>query len=253
MEALDLPFLPRFERLAQIVEYLLAVGKERRINICIDECQGLNACEPSFRQELLSAWDRNRKSSKTVLVLVKSGTAAMEARSEDPDRPLDGSVDRFIALKPFPLRVEAEILDDYAPNAANDDLLALHVLTGGVVWLIEDLMERGAVDLSRMADAVFRSGSKFIMDAESHLTNEFHGEASGSRTILRALAFGKTKREDLQEELGSVSVSGFLSRLEKSCRLIAPHRPVLSPNYRQTIAGFAMGLEIVISRGGLLS
>ncbi|MBS5218293.1 hypothetical protein [Sutterella seckii] len=48
MDPLDLPFPPRFERLSQVVDYMLAVGKTRPINICIDECQGINVCEPSF-------------------------------------------------------------------------------------------------------------------------------------------------------------------------------------------------------------
>lgn len=170
-----------------------------------------------------------------MLVLVMSGSsgAALQKRFERTSEPRCGRADRFIALEPFPLRVEAEILDDYAPNAENDDLLALHVLTGGVVWLIEDLMERGAVDLPRMADAVFQSDSKFIMEGESELANEFPGDASRNRTILQALASGKTKREELQEELGPVSASGFLSRLEKNCGLIAPLRPALSLDYRR--------------------
>ncbi|KAB7650895.1 hypothetical protein FG381_02900 [Sutterella faecalis] len=218
-----------------MVDYLLAVGKTRPISICIDECQGLNACEPSFWSEFELAWNIHQPDSKTVLMLVMSGSAgaALQKRFERPSEPLCGRADRFIALEPFPLRVEAEILDDYAPNAENDNLLALHVLTGGVVWLIEDLMERGAADLPRMADAVFQSGSKFIMEGESELANEFPGDASRNRTILQALASGKTKREELQEELGSVSASGFLSRLEKNWGLIAPLRPVLSPDYRR--------------------
>ena len=45
---IDMPFLPQFDRLSQVVEYLLYVARTRPIHVAIDECQDLNVIEPSF-------------------------------------------------------------------------------------------------------------------------------------------------------------------------------------------------------------
>ena len=85
-----------------------------------------------------------------------------------------------------------------------------------------------------MRRSFVQPGSKFIMDGEVLLANEFRVDATVNRSILQAIANGKTKGEELQERIQDVNISGFLSRLEKQFELIAQNRPVLSPKYRRT-------------------
>ena len=228
-QVVELPFNPTFDRLSQVIEFLMFIGKTRPINIAIDECQDLNFIEPTFWSELQRIWDLNKKTSRTFLVMSGSVASAMRNIFQAYSDPLYGRVDRFVFVRPFPMDVVSEILSDYVPAPEPDELLALYTLTGGVVWFIEDLMDRRAFDLEAMSRVVFQPGSKFIMDGEVLLANEFRVDATVNRSILQAIAHGKTKREELQDRIRDVNISGFLSRLEKQYELIAQNKPAELP------------------------
>lgn len=226
-------FVPHCERLSQVVEYLLILGKTQRINVAIDECQDINAIEPSFWSEVQKAWDLKKKNSQVFLMMSGSIASAMRNIFNEYSEPLYGRVDRFIQVRPFGVRVLEEILRDYNPRFTSDDLLALYTLTGGIPWFVEDLMDRGATTIKKMAEVVFQPGSKFIMDGEILLANEFRKDGTLNRTLLQAIASGLTKREELQNLIGDVSVSGSLSRLEKQYELITKEAPLFAKNERK--------------------
>ena len=139
--AFALPFVPQFERLSQVVEYVLYLGKTRPIAIAIDECQDLNCIEPSFWSEVQRIWDLNKKSSQTLWVMSGSVAAAMRNIFQGYSEPLYGRVDRFVFVRPFPIQVLKEILSDYSATSTNEELRALYTLTGGVVSFVEELMD----------------------------------------------------------------------------------------------------------------
>ena len=45
-------FAPQCERLSQVIEYLLFLGKTQRTNVALDECHDLNMIDPSFWSEV---------------------------------------------------------------------------------------------------------------------------------------------------------------------------------------------------------
>ena len=231
---IDMPFLPQFDRLSQVVEYLLYVARTRPIHVAIDECQDLNVIEPSFWSEVQRIWDLNKQGAQMLLVMSGSVASAMRNIFQGYSEPLYGRVDKFIFVRPFEIGTIDAILADYSPTHTDEDLLALYTLTGGVVWFIEELMVRGAFTLETMAETVFEAGSKFAMDGEVLLANEFRHDATVNRTLLHAIAAGKTKREELQALIPDTNISGALSRLENHYELIRENKPVLSPNYRRT-------------------
>ena len=230
---LGVHFVPRCERLSQVIEYLLFLGKTQRINVAIDECQDINAIEPSFWSELQKIWDLNKKNSQVFLMMSGSIASAMRNIFKEYSEPLYGRVDRFIQVRPFGIAALEEILRDFNPRFNSDDLLALYTLTGGIPWFVEDLMDRGASTVKKMAEVVFQPGSKFIMDGEILLANEFRTEGTLNRTLLQAIASGLTKREELQNLAGDVSVSGSLSRLEKQYELITKEVPLFAKSERK--------------------
>lgn len=151
-----------------------------------------------------------------------------------------------------------EILKDHRANFSNTDLLALYLLTGGVPWFVAELMDRNATDLESMSRIVFRDGSKFAMDGEILLANEFRADATVNRTLLRAIANGVTRRDELQNFIGPVSVSGYLSRLENQFELIAQNVPVLGEDYRRvryklTDRYLAFWLAFILGNDSLLA
>lgn len=226
-------FAPQCERLSQVIEYLLFLGKTQRINVAIDECQDLNMIEPSFWSEVQKVWDINKRSSQVFLMMSGSIASAMRNIFNEYSEPLYGRVDRFIQVRPFGISVLEEILNDYHPRFSPDDLLGLYSVTGGIPWFVEDLMDRGATTIKKMAESIFQSGSKFIMDGEILLANEFRSEGAVNRTLLQAIASGVTKREELQNIVGEISVSGALSRLEKQYELITKEAPLFTKNERK--------------------
>ena len=209
-------FAPQCERLSQVIEYLLFLGKTQRINVAIDECQDLNMIEPSFWSEVQKVWDINKRSSQVFLMMSGSIASAMRNIFNEYSEPLYGRVDRFIQVRPFGISVLEEILNDYHPRFSPDDLLGLYSVTGGIPWFVEDLMDRGATTIKKMAESIFQSGSKFIMDGEILLANEFRSEG-----------------EELQNIVGEISVSGALSRLEKQYELITKEAPLFAKNERK--------------------
>lgn len=230
---LGVSFMPHCERLSQVIEYLLYLGRTQRINVAIDECQDINTIEPSFWSEVQKAWDLNKKNSQVLLLMSGSIASAMRNIFNEYSEPLYGRVDRFIQVRPFSVTVLRDVLQDYSTTVDSDDLLALYALTGGIPWFVEDLMDRRAVTINQMVDVVFEPGSKFVMDGEILLANEFRSEGTLNRTLLQAIASGLTKREELQNVAGPISVSGSLSRLEKQYELITKEAPIFEKNDRK--------------------
>ncbi len=230
---LGITFAPHCERLSQVVDFLLFLGKDRRINIAIDECQDINAIEPSFWSEVQKFWDMQKKNSQLFLILSGSIASAMRNIFQAYSEPLYGRVDRGIHVRPFGNYVLQEIIKDKSAESGAEELLALYALTGGVAWFVEDLMERSAFSLQSMADAAFAPGSIFISDGDILLANEFRADANVNRTILQAIASGITKRDELQNLVGPTQISGALSRLESQFEMISKNSPLLEPNYRK--------------------
>ena len=153
--------------------------------------------EPSFWSEVQKVWDINKKNSQVFLMMSGSIASAMRNIFNEYSEPLYGRVDRFIQVRPFGISVLEEILNDYHPRFSPDDLLGLYSVTGGIPWFVEDLMDRGATTIKKMAESIFQSGSKFIMDGEILLANEFRSEGAVNRTLLQAIASGVTKPKQL--------------------------------------------------------
>ncbi len=221
-----------FEKPSQVIRFVIGLGQNQLINLVIDECQDLGFAEPSFWSELQRDWDLLSRQSHVLLVMSGSVRSAMRNIFEEYSEPLYGRVDRFIHVKPFPPSVLQQVLSDYKPRCTGEDLLALYCLTGGVPWFVSSLMDHDATDLESMSKIAFRNGSIFLMDGEILIANEFRGESGLNRTILRALAGGITRRDELQN-LTDESISGALSRLEKQFELIERNSPALSKATRK--------------------
>lgn len=124
------------------------------------------------------------------------------------------------------------MLSDYKPRCTGEDLLALYCLTGGVPWYVSVLMDQGATDLESMSKAAFRNGSVFLMDGEILTSSDLRGDSGLNRTLLKAMAGGINRREDLQH-LADESISGSLHRLENQLGLIERDSPVLPKSMRK--------------------
>ena len=173
---LGLNYLPACTTVVDVLAFLFDVAKTKPINIVIDECQEIDHVDPAFWGKLQALWDRNKRQCSVALFLCGSVASAMKHIFEDYSQPLFGRVDRIIQLAPFAPDEIKEILTDFNPQYAPDDLLALYVMTGGVAQYIEYLLERSAFHLKEMVEVAVNPTSFFLNEGNIMLANEFRAE-----------------------------------------------------------------------------
>lgn len=102
------------------------------------------------------------------------------------------------------------LLREANPGAKPEDLLLLYAITGGVPSYVEKLLDAGAADFSSMVEAFFRDGSFFMTEALLMLANELRVDSPYYALLMRLMAEGGTKREELQKRLPEVQAGGYL-------------------------------------------
>ena len=228
-QKLGLNYLPACTTVVDVLAFLFDVAKTKPINIVIDECQEIDHVDPAFWGKLQALWDRNKRQCSLALFLCGSVASAMKHIFEDYSQPLFGRVDRIIQLAPFAPDEIKEILTDFNPQYAPDDLLALYVMTGGVAQYIEYLLERSSFHLKEMVEVAVNPTSFFLNEGNIMLANEFRAEYGIYYLILQKMAQGVTKREELQNFI-SKSIGGYLAKLENFYGLIGRNEPLFSEN-----------------------
>ncbi len=231
---LQLSYLPHFEKIIDVIGFVMEYSRNQRINVIIDECQEIDRFRPQFWSELQQVWDLKKDQSQTLLALSGSIASAMRHIFEDYSEPLYGRADRFLRIDPFKPSVLQEILLDFQPHATNDDLLALYTVTGGVAKYVMSMMEYEAFKLDGMCDVLFNSNSAFISEGSVMLANEFKADYGIYFSILELIARGVTKRTELQDHF-KTQISGQLSRLEDYYHLITKINPLFVSENRRGV------------------
>ena len=209
-----------FSTFASLFKYLLGKTETQPMVLMIDEFQNLETLEPSFFGELQKLWDRLRKKTKMLLILTGSVATAMREITENVNAPLYGRKDGQLVLRPFSTTTVKTILHDYNPDYRAEDLLTLHMITGGVAKYIEMLMQSGKTDADAMLRAVLAPASFFITEGETLLHTEFKDDYALYFETLSKIAAGKTKRSEILSSFGSQNVESQLYKLENHWRII---------------------------------
>lgn len=215
-----------FSTFASLFKYLLGKTETQPMVLMIDEFQNLETLEPSFFGELQKLWDRLRKKTKMLLILTGSVATAMREITENVNAPLYGRKDGQLVLRPFSTTTVKTILHDYNPDYRAEDLLTLHMITGGVAKYIEMLMQSGKTDADAMLRVVLAPASFFITEGETLLHTEFKDDYALYFETLSKIAAGKTKRSEILSSFGSQNVESQLYKLENHWRIIRREEPV---------------------------
>jgi AAA+ ATPase superfamily predicted ATPase len=146
---------------------------------------------------------------------------------ENAKEPLFGRITNKIVLKPFSVGTIEEILKDNNPNFSKEDLLGFYILTGGVAKYIELFVDKKALDLNSMLDAIFCENSLFLDEGKNILIEEFGKEYTTYFTILSLIASSKTSRSEIESIIGK-NVGGFLDRLENEYSIVKKIKPILA-------------------------
>src|SRR5690554_2530500 len=120
-----------------LFQYLMHLFTNKPINLIINEFHEFYNINYSIYSVMQNIWDTYIKKSKMNLIVSSSVYSLMQKIFQDKKEPLFGRADNIIKLSAFDLTTLKEIMSDYNPDYANDDLLALYTFTGGVPKYVE--------------------------------------------------------------------------------------------------------------------
>lgn len=217
--------LGRAEHFAQIFEYLMRLSADRPITIFIDEFQEFFKVNRSVFSDMQRIWDQYHAQAHVNLIVCGSIYSMMTKIFRDKKEPLYNRQTRFVSVRPFATSVLKEILAEYNPAYAPDDLLALYSFTGGVAKYVQLLMDAGAVTKAKMLNQIIRPDSIFIAEGKAILIEEFGRDYGVYFSILSAIARGKTTRADIENVIGR-EIGGYLTKLECDYEVITKKQPI---------------------------
>lgn len=226
-EKLGIPVLGESNSFAELFKFLMEVSKSQAFTLIIDEFQDFYTVAPSVYSEMQHYWDLNKQDSKINLIVCGSVYSLMNKIFANAKEPLFGRATEMIKIQAFETNVLKQILSDHNPSWTQEDLLALHLITGGVAKYVQLLMDGGAYTKQAMLDLIIRQDSLFLTEGQNMLITEFGKEYGTYFTILSAIARGKNTRAKI-EDIVKKEIGGYLTKLERDYSLISKARPIFS-------------------------
>lgn len=234
-DKLGLALPAKFERIADVIKFVMELAKTRHITLVIDEFQELARVEPGAFADLQRDWDLLHDQIKLNLIVSGSIYRMMNKLFRDRHEPLYGRQTEFLKLKPFSLVTLKEILSDHKPDWAPEDLLALYLFTGGVAKYVEILMNNRAFDRDAMLDVVFRPESWFLEEGRACLADEFGKDYGTYFSILSLIARGRTRRSEIEQVLGG-DLGAYIKNLVEDYELVKRNQPLFDQPKSKNIA-----------------
>ncbi|MBQ9417285.1 MAG: ATP-binding protein [Bacteroidales bacterium] len=227
VRALGMDFIGRATSFASLFEALMAWGKDHPYSLIIDEFQNVLAVNRAIPGAVQDIWDRYKDTSHVNLILCGSMYSMMKRIFENGDEPLYGRRDSNIKLLPFGIATLKEILADYNPHYAADDLLCLYMLTGGVAKYVELLMDAGATRRKEMLDFAFAVDSPLLVEGTELLASEFGRDYGVYFSILQLIAGGMTAQSEIDGVIGK-NCGAYLNNLHNDYTFVGKNTPILS-------------------------
>lgn len=233
--SLDMHFSDGSGAFISIFTSLMELGKYRSFNLVIDEFQEFFYINESVFSEMQDVWDRYKDDTHVNLVVSGSVYTLMHRIFKDAHESLYGRADRNLKIMPFSTNVLKEIMADFSPNYANEDLLALYTFTGGVPKYVELLLEGGAFTMPDMVDFMMRPGSSFLDEGDFLLIQEFGKKYGNYYSILASIASGRNTMAEILALFTGGSIGGQMKRLEDDYAVVKRKRPILSKEGTQNV------------------
>lgn len=221
----------RIERFGDLFKALMLHSVHEPITVMIDEFQNLAYVDDSIFGSIQEVWDLLKDRAHINLIVSGSVHSLMVRIFEDSKEPLFNRSTRKVEVRPFPVGILKRILADHCHSYGNRDLLTLYMLTGGVPWYVELLMDAGAVTRERMMDFALSPGSVFLREGDDLMTAEFGKDNKVYLSLLQLMASGVNRRSELEDTL-KVTLGEYLRRLEDEYALITRELPMFTEDTR---------------------
>lgn len=233
-EKLGIPILGTGHNFTDIFEYLMKLSKQQHFTLFIDEFQEFFKVNKSIFSDMQRIWDLHKQDSHINLIVCGSVNSMMNKIFRDKKEPLYGRNTQMLKLKAFKPSTLKEILQEYAPGYANEDLLALYLYTGGVAKYVEQLIDNGHYTSNSMLNAFISPTSIFIDEGKAMLIEEFGRDYGIYFTILSLIAQGHNTRGDIEGILKQ-EIGGYLTKLLDDYELITKQQPLLEKSVNKNV------------------
>lgn len=184
-----------FDNWQILFEYLEKHLKERVV-VVIDEFPYLAEANKGISSIFQAGWDEHLKNTPVYLILCGSSIAMMESEVLAYKAPLYGRRTGQIFLQPFSFYEASE----FYLNLSFGKRLEFYTLAGGNPSYLGKLNPKISVE-ENIIEQVLASGSPLYNEVEFILMEELR-EPRNYFTILRAIAFNKTRVSEIVNETG---------------------------------------------------
>ncbi len=232
-EQLGISIYGYITKFGELFEIVMRESQKRHFTIVFDEFQTLYKINPAIFSEIQDIWDRYHRESHINLIVSGSIQSLMKRIFEEKGEPLYGRPTSKFTLLPFSIEVLKEILKDHNPDYANEDLLCLYMITGGVAKYVELLMDAKCTSKKRMLDYVCRPDSYFLTEGRDIMNQEFSDDSATYFSILQLIAQGMTRRTEIDSVMQK-DMGVYLMNMEKNFYMVTRKKPILSHTNSKT-------------------
>lgn len=165
--------------------------------LVIDEFQYLGKGNPAFPSIFQRIWDEILMKNPVMVILCGSLISMMVSQTLSYSSPLYGRRTAQIRLKQVPFRYYKE----FCPDLSRREQVERYAVTGGVPKYIESFA--GCQDIFSGITENILSRAGYLYEEPHFLLQQEVSEVGGYFSILRAIAFGRTKLSEIAGFMGA--------------------------------------------------
>lgn len=204
-----------------VFEYLVRLCKDERFIVVIDEFPYLVASNSALPSIIQRFWDLQLKSTKIFLTLCGSYISVMERETLGYKSPLYGRRTGQILLEPMDFQ-DASL---FFPRYSIPDKIIAYSIVGGTPAYLEQFSDKVSIWQNILEKILLKD--QFLYDEVRFILIEELKEPKNYFSILRAIAFGRTKLNEIvqQSGLSRGMVANYLDVLQ-NIRIVERRIPI---------------------------
>lgn len=180
-----------------IFKAIVSCGWENKPVLIIDEFQYLGKANPAFPSVFQRIWDEILMKSSVMVILCGSLISMMVSQTLSYNSPLYGRRTAQIRLRQIPFRYYRE----FVPGLSRKEQIERYAVTGGVPKYIESFAD--CTDIFAGIEENILNRMSYLYEEPHFLLQQEVAEVGGYFSVLRAIAFGRTKLSEIASFMGA--------------------------------------------------